>query len=687
MIQNALLTGSAIAMSVAAIYLFVPRPQGIDTITTATATATVSTDELRGTRQEPVPQLADELETPNSSLEIFKSALIAIDKGDIDLVRSLLENFKIEQIEHEYLTWALATSGNRNVTEQEIRDAQRRLNGWPKQTVMQRNLELAMVRDGVSTLRLAFALGDEAPKSFSAAFQLARSYLLIGNHEKARQLLTPFWHDGILSASDEVLMLDTFGDVLTKGDHQTRYFNMMARSRVKSGELLTTVLNNQNIHAAWVAVIRKHKNAASLMNALSDVDKKTVDYAFMRVEHLTRVGNDDEAISLLSALPTDTVSLINPVAWWDARRILSRHKFEAGDAKAAHEIVAKQTSGDDETQIDAAFHAGWYALQGLNDKALAASHFEKITTLAKGNISKARGYYWLGRASEGEASKQAFAKAAAFVTTFYGQLANAELKQPLSQSIVPPHLSQTNSLQPLKAVELLAATGQKDRARDLYLSLGWDLNDASEIRAVADHARDHGDYYAALKVAKAADWRGIDVGSLTHPLGAISDATALSPENHALAYSIARQESEFNTAAVSKANAKGLLQLLPATAREMARLNKIDFRPERLITDANYNAQLGAAYLGQQLDRFEGSYVLTFAAYNAGPARAKEWIERFGDPRGKSLYEVIDWIEQIPFPETRSYVQRILENYQVYKLQLGQQSSLVHDLVNGRAQL
>ena len=152
----------------------------------------------------------------------------------------------------------------------------------------------------------------------------------------------------------------------------------------------------------------------------------------------------------------------------------------------------------------------------------------------------------------------------------------------------------------------------------------------------------------------------------------------------ALAYAIARQESAFNPAAVSPADARGLLQLLPSTAKGVAARHGIAYAPEKLTRDAGFNATLGAHYLGEQIDAFGGSYILTFIAYNAGPRKVPEWIERYGDPRGKSIDEVVDWIERIPFPETRNYVMRVMENYQVYKSRLGQKTDIVHDLRFGR---
>ncbi|TIT90497.1 MAG: ATP-binding cassette domain-containing protein [Mesorhizobium sp.] len=179
--------------------------------------------------------------------------------------------------------------------------------------------------------------------------------------------------------------------------------------------------------------------------------------------------------------------------------------------------------------------------------------------------------------------------------------------------------------------------------------------------------------------------RGIDVGALSHPLGVIPDTADISGSGKALAYAIARQESEFNVGAISSAGARGLLQLMPGTARQLAKKAGLTFSQTRLTSDAGYNATLGAAFLGEQLDRFSGSYVLTFAGYNAGPNRAAQWVAKYGDPRGKDTDAVVDWIERIPYTETRSYVQRVMENYEVYKMRISGKYDIVGDLVNGRS--
>jgi len=193
-----------------------------------------------------------------------------------------------------------------------------------------------------------------------------------------------------------------------------------------------------------------------------------------------------------------------------------------------------------------------------------------------------------------------------------------------------------------------------------------------------------GNHFLALRVGKWAASRGLNVGALAHPIGAIPSNANINGAGKALAYSIARQESEFNISAKSGVGALGLLQLMPGTAKEMAKKAGMAYAPGKLTTDPGYNATLGAHYLSEQLGRFSGSYVLTFAGYNAGPRRAQQWAERYGDPRGKSVEQVVDWIERIPFTETRGYVQRVMENYQVYKMRLTGQMDIARDLVHGR---
>ena len=234
------------------------------------------------------------------------------------------------------------------------------------------------------------------------------------------------------------------------------------------------------------------------------------------------------------------------------------------------------------------------------------------------------------------------------------------------------------------AIRRLQQAGYERYADTLYRDLAGQLNNPGELALLAGMAQRQGNHFLALRIGKIAAARGIDVGALSHPMGVIPDSADISGSGKALAYAIARQESEFNVGAVSSAGARGLLQLMPDTAKQLARKAGLTFSESRLTSDAAFNATLGATFLGQQLDRFGGSYVLTFAAYNAGPRRAAQWVAKYGDPRGKDLDAVVDWIERIPYTETRSYVQRVMENYEVYKMRISGGFDIAGDLVDGR---
>lgn len=672
LIRGALMTGGTAVMVLFGVYLFFPAGSEIDPYTTGTV---ISGEKLASVNMPDEPPLAE------INVTQLKSGLDALKTGDIPAAIEARDEISEDVIDRDLMSWLIATSGHQDVPAAEIRTAMEKLAHWPSQTVMKSNLERAMARDPLSLVRLRLMIGDDAPLTFQGAYALASTYLATGNTDKARALLIPFWRDAVLSAGDENRVLEKFDDVLTQRDNETRYFNMMVRDRISSGGRIAPFLDYGDIHDAWSAVIRNQKAAAEKIENIDDARKSTAAFAYLKTEFLRRSGENEEAIEMLKSVPQSAEFEINSDAWWDERRIISRQMLEDGDPQTAYDLVAGQEGGSETTQVDAAFHAGWYALRGMNKPELAVLHFEKIIEIAEGNISKARGYYWLGRSlQDEEKSKEAYEKAARFSTTFYGQLAAEHLGLAPALAGRPIVRGTAPESQLLKAIDRLIELGETDLARKTYVALGWSENDIALLGLAATHASENGDYYAALKLAKAADWRGLDMGSLTHPLGAISDATGLAAKDHALAYAVARQESEFNVGAVSSANAKGLLQVLPGTAKQMAQAQKMAYAPEKLTSDANYNARLGVAYLNSQFEKFGGSYILTFAAYNAGPRRAEEWMTRFGDPRGKPLDEVIDWIESISYPETRNYVQRLMENLQVYKTQLGQDSSITHDL-------
>src|SRR5690606_12998999 len=243
------------------------------------------------------------------------------------------------------------------------------------------------------------------------------------------------------------------------------------------------------------------------------------------------------------------------------------------------------------------------------------------------------------------AAQHYITKAANFPGPFYGQLAAARLgRTTLNVAYPTPTAEERTSFRQREAVQAIArlqAAGHGWRGDSLYRALAGELMSPGELALLAADAEKDGNHQLSLQIGKIAFGRGIDVAALAFPIGVIPDGANIAGSGHALAYAIARHESAFNPAAVSPANAQGLLQLMPGTAQGVAKRHGLAYSKERLTSDAAYNATLGAHYLGEQINDFGGSYVLTFIAYNAGPRRVPQWIARYGDPRGKPIDEVV----------------------------------------------
>ncbi len=619
----------------------------------------------------------------------LKSALDALGKGDLAGARRVRDALSANSLDHQILSWAIALGGG-DATSGEIVAAARELSGWPGQKALRRNFERALARENASPASVVKSFGGSAPSTLDGAIALARAQLALGNAAPAREAIAPTWRREKLEAPQETAIMREFGKVLTRADHRARMEQMLHHERANSAIRVAKVAGAEKLAEAWAAVLRKDKNAGKLLDAVPRAERGA-GFVFAKSRHLRWAGKYKEAAEIMLTAPTDAASLVDPDAWWTERRVLSRELLDLGDTRTAYRLAAAHAAESPSMRVDAEFHAGWYALRGLNDAGTAAKHFQRIAQIAEGAISLSRAYYWLGRAAEaggGGNARASYERAAQYGTTFYGQLAAAKLgRKQLAASYPAPsaddRLSFSNR-QAVRAIQRLEAAGHERRADMLYRDLAGELTRPGELALLAVMAERRGDHHLALKVGKIAASRGIDVGALSHPVGAIPGSAKISGAGKALAYAIARQESEFNAGAVSSAGARGLLQLMPGTAKSLAKSAGLGYSPQKLTSDPAYNATLGAAYLSDQLSRFDGSYVLTFAGYNAGPSRAAEWVKRYGDPRGKSVDTIVDWIERIPFTETRNYVQRVMENYQVYKMRLSGNFDLAGDLVSGR---
>ncbi|MEZ5781946.1 MAG: lytic transglycosylase domain-containing protein [Rhizobiaceae bacterium] len=554
-----------------------------------------------------------------TSPEQLKAGLASLASGNISEVRAIRDLLPPASLDRHILEWALAMRGGAQVQSSEIRAARQDLRGWPGADTLQRNAEQALFAEQPAPQSVIEAFSDEEPVTVQGMIILARAYVSVGDHDRAKKLLGPFWRVTKLGPSDEVAILREFGDLIDKADHRFRMERMLYAERIASAERVAERAQAEPLLAAWTAVTRNRKDALKLLAAVP-ANERSAGYLFAQAQHLRRSGDFVAAAKIMDSAPKDRESLVDPDAWWVERRVLSRELMDAEDMQRAYDVASRHASESPANVADAEFHAGWYALRGLHDAALAETHFSRIVQVVEGPISSARANYWLGRAAESGGpgnAEEFFRRAAAYGTTFYGQLAAQKIGQTRAAMADPePSLIDRQSFarrEPVLALARLEEAGNFSLADRLYRDLAEQIASPGELALLAERAQARGNHFLALRVAKIASSRGMDVGGLSHPVGAIPASADIGSAGMALAYAIARQESEFNAGAVSGAGARGLLQLLPDTAKEVARKNGLQFSPSRLTTDPGYNATLGAAYLGDQLKRFDGSYILTFA--------------------------------------------------------------------------
>jgi soluble lytic murein transglycosylase len=418
---------------------------------------------------------------------------------------------------------------------------------------------------------------------------------------------------------------------------------------------------------------------AALVDAVPKALQQQPSWLYAKAQVLRRKDKAVEAAQVMARAPQDAGALVAPEAWWTERRILARKLLDQGEQRLAYEVAAARPPGTGAFAIEGEFHAGWIALRFLNDTAAAARHFADAAGHATTPISVSRAAYWQGRAAEaaGGDARAYYETAARHGTTWYGQLARARLgrtdlvlQRPPASQIGPGTLVGD-------AVRLLMAAGARDLAMPLLSDAVHPRRDASDVAAVASAVEEAGDARAQLVIGKTALQRGFPLESQAFPVGGIPLAGLPTDGIETpLVLAIARQESAFDAKAQSPVGARGLMQLMPATARETAGRLKLDFSLDRLTSDPTYNATLGAAYLAGLASDWRGSYILAIASYNAGAGNVKKWIEAYGDPRNAAI-DPIDWVERIPFTETRNYVQRVMENLQAYRSRMGDRDAML----------
>jgi soluble lytic murein transglycosylase len=554
--------------------------------------------------------------------------------------------------------------------------------GFPTQAQLRRRAEEALLAEQRSPRAVKAFFAGQPPQTVLGRLALARILAAEGKAREAGEMIRETWRRDDFNADLEARILAAFPRLLTPLDHRLRAERFLAREDWSDAARVAQRAGDDvaKVTRARVAAERAQGDAEKLVDALPKPLQADPSAILARVQVLRRKDKGVEAAKLLAGVPKDTAALVAPEAWWEERRALSRRLLDQNEPAVAYEVVAGAQAATGATRIDAEFHAGWIALRYLDRPAAASVHFAAAAAEATTPISISRAAYWRGRAAEaaGEPAGPQYERAAAHSATYYGQLARARLDlrdMPVRRADREPSPDDAG----LAAVRLLYAAGARDLAAPLLMDLALRGDDAGAIAAAADLAAAAGDVRGVLAAGKAAVQRGLPLDNHAFPVGGVPAADLpVDGVEMPLVLAIARQESAFDPAAISPAGARGLMQLMPATARMTANRAGIDFALERLTSDPAYNATLGATHLTDLVGEWRGSYILTIAAYNAGSGNVKKWIEAYGDPRNATV-DAIDWVERIPFYETRNYVQRVMENLQIYRSRLGKDGGLLID--------
>ena len=557
--------------------------------------------------------------------------------------------------------------------------------GWPLRETLQRRAEQALYDTNESAATVLRHFGTANPTSAHGALALARACFVTGDASAGQKWLHQGWVDPTMNADLESRAALEFSKQLTPELHKARLWQLIfALQGARAESHAKNFLPGEYRSAANVARALNgfEGGAKRKYDELSPAMRSEMAMLFSLARWHRKYANYDGVRAVMVKLPTDAGALGNATAWFEERRTIVRRSvgpLQSANYKTAYIIAKNHGLSTGDFAFEGEFLAGWVALRYLDNAQVALGHFQKVQKLAQTGTDMARGNYWLGRthaaAGSAAAARSAYQLAAKHSTIYYGQLAREELgRGSVPEEIAGASLSAVASAEVerdelVRAMRLIALAGTKYQINIFLLPLAVRFTDLDHLNATANVVSQVGGTAWAVRFAKASALHGRDLDAWSYPVSGLPNWVQVGqPVEKPLVFALSRQESEFDPDAGSSVGAQGLMQLMPATARIVAQKNGLAFTPQHL-KDAVYNVRLGSAFLGSLVERFKGSYILSLVAYNAGPLRATEWIAAFGDPRGGHV-NPIDFVECIPFNETRQYVQKVMQNLHVYRSRL-----------------
>ena len=665
----------------------VPTPPASPNSSSASTTVKIWAPGTRenGTGEAQPPSMplaqAPALHTSEADVALVKNAIDTLRKGGASKATSVAAGIS-DPVARKLVEWIILRSDHNGADSARYTAFMAANPSWPSLGAFRRRAEAMLWVENAKPARVMSFFDGSSPQSAMGRLVLARALMAQGDTEGAKALVRDAWRNDPIPADVEKQVLERYSDFLSRADHKARMEKRLFAADKDSAMRAARRLGGADLAIAQLrlALGNKGGNAKKLLDAVPEEARRDPGYLFARAYLLRHDEKIAEAAQVLLSAPTDLAQVHDGEEWWVERRIMARKLLDLGDARSAYRVVAEAAEPTKEnSRVERNFMAGWIALRFLDDPAAAATHFARIQEVSSHPTSQARSHYWLGRTAEAlhrrDQARAEYQAAANSSAAYYGQLARARLGLAALALAPPPATpdkrAEIERLELVRALEILYALKETALVIPLMADLGGKLDDVGALSALGELAEQQHDARGMLHLGKAALARGLPLDYYAFPAVGVPRYSPIGPGiDNAMLFAIIRQESAFNPADWSAAQAMGLMQVTPIAAKDTCKRFSCSYDVKRLKNDMPYNLQIGAAELGGVMQDYRGNYMLAFAAYNAGRGRVQEWIARFGDPRDPKV-DPVDWVERIPFMETRNYVQRVMENMQVYRTRFG----------------
>ncbi|MEM8591070.1 MAG: transglycosylase SLT domain-containing protein [Pseudomonadota bacterium] len=547
---------------------------------------------------------------------------------------------------------------------------------WPGLPLLRARSEGSIERSASARDVISF-FAVQLPRTGNGSLRLADALRAVGEARAADTEIVRGWITHSLSREAEQEFISRHGAVI-RAHHWERTDNLLWRGLTGEAERMLPLLSAADaaLARARIGLHERRDGVDALVDAVPATRAGDPGLAYERFNWRVNRGFIDSAIELMES----TTELGRPDAWGNLRRRYARQLMRDEQNRRAYRLASRHGITEGRNYADLEWLSGYLALRKLGDADTALRHFERFEKAVDTPISLGRAQYWQARAHEAvgnsAAATEDYRRAAQHQTAFYGLLAAEAMGAPMDPALTGRETfpdwrgAAFTQSSVYGAARLLLAAGDLSLGERFLTHLAESL-DRTQIGQMAQMVREElREPHLEVMIGKRAVQYGIVLEGPYFALHPLAENTGgVAPE---LALAIARRESEFDPGVSSGVGARGLMQLMVPTAREMASDIGVPFSERRLLTDPQYNAQLGLTFLAELIERYGMSPVLISVAYNAGPSRADRWIERFGDPRSTRV-DLVDWIEHIPFRETRNYVMRVTESLPVYRARLSGQ--------------